>query len=95
MSSKQCFYHGHSADELSEAAVLNKKLMRRLAKALEADPETDLTNILPRRYSSRLARGKVENSEHTSDRIRRLDRLTITLQILRMRIIGSNRLTSP
>jgi phage tail sheath gpL-like len=39
----------------SEAARFNRIVMRKLQKAIEADPEVDLTSKLPTGYSLRLA----------------------------------------
>ncbi|KAL9622068.1 MAG: hypothetical protein Q9160_003567 [Pyrenula sp. 1 TL-2023] len=40
---------------LTEAAEFNRKIYKRIQRKLEADPETDLSAILPSEYSSRLA----------------------------------------
>ena len=42
----------------SAAAKFNVAAMRKLQRALEADPEVDLANALPLMYSSRLAARK-------------------------------------
>ena len=44
-----------------EAAQFNRMVMRKLQKAIEADPEVDLASKLPTNYSSRLAHRKKEN----------------------------------
>jgi hypothetical protein len=45
----------------SEAAQFNRMVMRKLQKAIEADPEVDLASKLPTSYSSRLADRKEES----------------------------------
>ncbi|KAI9674971.1 MAG: hypothetical protein M1817_001377 [Caeruleum heppii] len=42
-------------DSLSAAAKFNVSVLRKLERALEADPETDLSTAFPTNYSSRLA----------------------------------------
>jgi hypothetical protein len=44
----------------SEAAQFNRMVMRKLQKAIEADPEVDLASKLPKTYSLRLADRKKE-----------------------------------
>lgn len=46
----------------SPASQLNRMVMKRLQKALEADPEVDLTTKIPSSYASRLADRKSEGS---------------------------------
>lgn len=43
---------------LSYAAKLNSKVLGQLQRAFEADPEIDLTTVLPKDYSVRLERRK-------------------------------------
>lgn len=45
----------------SEAARFNRIVMRKLQKAIEADPEVDLACRLPTNYSLRLAGRRKEN----------------------------------
>ena len=49
---------------MSFAAKLNAKIMRQLQKALEADPEVDLTTVIPTNYSSRLLSRKVDKGRN-------------------------------
>lgn len=46
----------------SEAAHFNRRVMKKLQKAIDADPETDLASKLPLNYSSRLADRKSQGS---------------------------------
>jgi hypothetical protein len=49
------------ADEIeSEAAQFNRMVLRKLQKAIAADPEIDLTSKLPTNYSIRLAERKTK-----------------------------------
>ncbi len=41
-------------DPLTAAAKLNRMTIRKLQRALEANPEVDLTSVLPLNYSERL-----------------------------------------
>lgn len=45
-----------SAINNSPAAKFNRLVMRKLTKALEQDPETDITRIVPSSYTATLAR---------------------------------------
>jgi hypothetical protein len=47
----------------SEAHRFNRMVMRKLQRAIDADPEIDLASKLPRNYSSRLADRKTEGSQ--------------------------------
>lgn len=49
----------------SEAAFYNARVLRRIQKALERDPEVDITTVLPKAYLSQLARRKVVKPETT------------------------------
>jgi hypothetical protein len=44
----------------SEASRFNQMIMRKLQKALDADPEVDLASKIPSSYSSRLALRKAK-----------------------------------
>ena len=46
----------------SAAFQLNRMVLKRLQKALEADPEVDLTSKIPSTYADRLAARKSEGS---------------------------------
>lgn len=47
-----------SGEHSSFAALLNQRIMFRLAEALKSDPETDLATIIPHSYQAELARAK-------------------------------------
>lgn len=44
------------ANAMSFAANLNAKTLRKIQEAFKADPEVDFTEVLPKNYSSQLAR---------------------------------------
>ena len=48
---------------MSFAAKLNARTVRQLQKAFEADPEVDLTTVLPKNYSSKLASRKTNKGK--------------------------------
>lgn len=54
----------------SEAAQFNRMVLRKLQKAIEADPEVDLASKLPANYSSRLAERKKEDQGRVYQRYR-------------------------
>lgn len=54
----------------SEAAQFNRMVLRKLQKAIEADPEVDLASKLPTNYSSRLAERKKEDQGRVYQRYR-------------------------
>jgi hypothetical protein len=47
--------HRYAAPISSPAARYNKKILKALRRALEKDPEADITSLLPRHYSDKLA----------------------------------------
>ena len=55
---KQRLEDGVSLHCISEAARLNDRVLRKIQKALEENPEADIAALLPKTYSSRLAEGK-------------------------------------
>jgi hypothetical protein len=50
----------HPAVGDSEASRFNQMVLKKLQKALEADPEVDLASKIPSSYSSRLAHRKAK-----------------------------------
>lgn len=48
---------------ISEAAIFNARILRKLQKALADDPETEITTLLPSNYSTRLTSRKTVKGE--------------------------------
>lgn len=52
------------APNASEAANFNATVLRKVQRALEEDPEIDISTVLPSNYSSRLASRKTAEGEY-------------------------------
>lgn len=52
-------HYKSDAQNTSEAANFNARVLRKVQRALDEDPEVDISMVLPSNYSSRLASRKI------------------------------------